>query len=119
MYSAYERRDFSSIAPSAGQNIQNLCFRVRFSQPQAKPCVYDLLSALHQSVIKCQSTVACIWVGTLVLCGLRYLGPESGSGAGRADGSVAREGDGQTSDPVLAGLVLAHQPALRDAHQTR
>lgn len=119
MYSAYERRDFSSIAPSAGQNIQNLCFRVCFSQPQAKPRVYDLLSALHQCVIKYQSIVACLRVGTLVLCGLRYLGPESGSAAGRADGSVAREGDGQTSDPVLAGLVLAHQPALRDARLTR
>lgn len=30
MYSAYERRDFSSIAPSPGQNVQNstMCFGV-------------------------------------------------------------------------------------------
>lgn len=42
-----------------------------------------------------------------------YLRPEGGPGTGRADGSMAGEGDGQTSGPVLAGLVLAHQPALR------
>lgn len=49
-----------------------------------------------------------------------YLGPERGSGAGGADRAVAGEGDGQPSGPVLAGLVLTHQPALghRDAQRT-
>ncbi len=50
-------------------------------------------------------------------CGC-YLGSESGSGAGRADGSMAGEGDRQTSGSVLAGLVLAHQPALRETQRT-
>lgn len=42
---------------------------------------------------------------------LRVLRSESRSGAGGADGSVAGEGNGQTSGPVLTGLVLTHQPA--------
>lgn len=41
-----------------------------------------------------------------------YLGSEGGPPAGRAEGSMGGEGHGQTPGPVLAGLVLAHQPAL-------
>lgn len=67
-------------------------------------CVYDLHSGLY--------------FFNQIVEGLCYLGSESGPGAGRADGSVAGEGDGQTSGPVLAGLVLTHQPALREMHET-
>lgn len=42
----------------------------------------------------------------------RYLASEGRLGTGGADGSMAGEGDGQASGPVLAGQVLTHQPAL-------
>lgn len=40
-----------------------------------------------------------------------YLASEGRLGTGGADGSMAGEGDGQASGPVLAGQVLTHQPA--------
>lgn len=51
--------------------------------------------------------------------GVDYLRPECCSGAGGADGAVAGKGDGQTPGPVLAGLVLTHQPALYIRHSIR
>lgn len=93
MYSLYVRKEFSSTAPPSGQNVHN---------PQ-KCTQQNVLVILYVYYVK-----------SSVLKGVCYLRSESCSGAGGTDGSMAGEGDGQTSDPVLTGLVLTHQPALQE-----
>lgn len=104
MYSTYESGDSGSIAPSPGQNVHNstVCVLVCGSMSTPDKSVY-----FSSTVRECKAVCVCV-------C---YLRSESGSGAGGADGSVAGEGDGQTSGSVLTGLILTHQPTLSDTHQ--